>query len=77
MYAGEHQPLLSLAEAGRLCGHAPVTLRQAIWRGSLLATRIGSGNRATYFVTEADLDAYLASRQSWKSYSDPTRKETL
>jgi excisionase family DNA binding protein len=65
---------LTLVEAARLSGHAAVSLRQAIHRGSLRATKVGSGNRATYLVARADLDAYLAQRHSWRGYH-PTTEE--
>jgi hypothetical protein len=75
MNTPEQPALLTLAEAGRRCGHAAVTLKQAIWRNSLRATKVGTGNRATYFVTPAAVDAYLAQRRSWRTYSDPSRKD--
>jgi hypothetical protein len=59
---------LTLAQAAQLTGHAPVSLRQAVRLGRLSAEQVGEGRRATYYVTEADLQAYLASRRRRQGY---------
>lgn len=57
---------ITLAEAARSSTHHPVSLRQAAQRGTLRATRVGEGNRATWYTTRDDLAAYLQNRRSWK-----------
>jgi hypothetical protein len=59
---------LTLAQAAQLTGHAAVSLRQAVRLGRLTAEQVGEGRRATYYVTEADLESYLQSRRSWHGY---------
>jgi hypothetical protein len=59
---------LTLAQAAQLSGHAPVSLRQAVRLGRLSAEQVGVGHRATYYVTETDLLAYLASRRRRQGY---------
>lgn len=59
---------ITLAEAARRSGHSPVSLRQAAQRGTLKAEKVGEGNRATWYTTEAALSAYLKQRYSWKTH---------
>jgi hypothetical protein len=59
---------LTLAQAAQLSGHAPVSLRQAVRLGPLTAEQVGEGHRATYYVTEADLQQYLQSRRRRQGY---------
>ena len=59
---------LTLAQAAQLTGHAAVSLRQADRLGRLTAEQVGEGHRATYYVTEADLQSYLASRRRRQGY---------
>jgi hypothetical protein len=59
---------LTLAQAAQLTGHAAVSLRQAVRRGRLTAEQVGEGRRATYYVTEANLQQYLASRRRRQGY---------
>jgi hypothetical protein len=66
---------LTLAEAARLCGLAPVTLRQAAQRGRMQTTRVGEGRRSTLFVTQADLDAYLNGRRRGRRRTERTTTE--
>ena len=60
---------ITLAEAARRSRHTPVALRQAAQRGVLRAEKVGEGNRATWYTTPADLDAYLAQRHTWRGYA--------
>jgi hypothetical protein len=59
---------LTLAQAAQRTGHAPVSLRQAVRLGRLTAEQVGEGHRATYYVTEADLQQYLQSRRRRQGY---------
>jgi hypothetical protein len=59
---------LTLAQAAQLTGHAAVSLRQAVRLGRLTAEQVGEGRRATYYVTEADLQQYLQSRRRRQGY---------
>ena len=67
---------MTLAEAARRSGHSPVALRQAAQRGTLKAERVGDGNRATWYTSEAALAEYLAQRRSWKTYRPDRRSAT-
>lgn len=54
---------LTLAAAAEIAGVVPSTLRHAIHRGTLRATREGPpGPRGLWYVERADLDAYLSAR---------------
>jgi excisionase family DNA binding protein len=64
----EYEALITLGEAARRSGLAPVTLRQAARDGRLRATRVGEGRRSIFLVNPADLDAYLAGRKTWRGY---------
>ena len=66
--APDERGRMTLAEAARRSGHSPVALRQAAQRGTLHAERVGDGNRATWYTSEAALAEYLAQRRSWKTY---------
>ena len=67
---------MTLAEAARLCGHSPVTLRQAAQRGALHTRRVGEGRRATLYTTRDALHAYLANRRTWRAYgTDPATRD--
>lgn len=56
------EDLLSLRDAAELAGVRADTLRQAVHRGSLAATKIGTD----WVVTRAALEDYLASgAQGW------------
>jgi len=67
-HLNDYPHLMTLAEAARTCNHAAVTLRQAAQRGALRTTRVGEGNRSTLYVSEADLQTYLAGRKTWQVY---------
>lgn len=69
------QRLLTLAEASRICGIAAVSLRQAVRLGRLKATVVGEGRRATFYVTQTDLETYLASRKTWRRYTGTREDE--
>ena len=71
--AGDETRRLTLTEAAQRSGHSPVTLRQAAQRGTLQAERVGEGNRATWYITEAALTEYLARRRTWKGYRRASR----
>ncbi len=64
----EQEASMTLREAARRSGLAPVTLRQAARSGRLRATRIDEGRRSIFLVASADLDAYLAGRRTWRGY---------
>jgi hypothetical protein len=66
---------LTLAQAAQLSGHAAVSLRQAVRLGRLTAEQVGEGYRATYYVTEADLQQYLASRRRRQGYRGKQQHE--
>ena len=53
--------MLTLREAAEQLGMTPDTLRQAIARGVLKATKIGeSDNRALWIVEQEEIDRYRA-----------------
>jgi excisionase family DNA binding protein len=60
--------LMTLREAGKRCGLSPITLRVLIRNGRLNAIKRGRD----WFITEADLDTYLASRDKRGGYRRKT-----
>lgn len=53
---------LTLNEAAEIAGVKPASLRVAIWRKRLSATREDSGRGPLWYVTQSDLDAYIEQR---------------
>ena len=60
--------LMTLREAGERCGLSPITLRVLIRNGRLNAIKRGRD----WFITAADLDIYLASRDKRGGYRAKT-----
>jgi excisionase family DNA binding protein len=60
--------LMTLREAGERCGLSPITLRVLIRNGRLNAIKRGRD----WFITDDDLDAYLASRSKRGGYRRKT-----
>jgi excisionase family DNA binding protein len=65
---GGTEDSITLREAARRTGLAPVTLRQAARSGRLQAVRIGEGRRSIFLVSPADLERYLAGRKTWRGH---------
>ncbi len=57
--------LLTLNEAAERIGVKPASLRQAINRGRLKATKVGSGQHGVWLVTTEQLAEYLAQQPEW------------
>lgn len=66
------EAMLPLSDAAKRAGLAPATLRQQIRNRRLMATKW----RNEWWVTESDLEAYLASRapQGRRSHRKPRRE---
>jgi excisionase family DNA binding protein len=57
--------MMTLNEAAEQLGVKPASLRQAINRGRLKATKVGSGQHGVWLVTAEQLADYLAQQPAW------------
>lgn len=63
---------LTLNEAAEIAGVKPASLRVAIWRKRLSATREDSGRGPLWYVTRADLEHYIATKRRTGRNPDTT-----